>query len=250
MPEMDYLGWRLSFLRTEAKKIPPLSELYLHHEEKEPKGRAINWLCDDDMLPRMIPSARIWVYDYNSNCYSDNAQQVDILGLGETFLESLWIAKDQGVGRRPLIFIGSCFGGIVVVQALERADRDRTNKYKTLLHSIAGVLFLGTPLRGTATASIAQWIAGLRGFMGKETSKILLQGLEENGSALDNMVQNFAEMARRRNLDMRFFYETRVTQIGNAVMNRFIANHLPKVQAANSLYPKNQRALLAIKVFR
>jgi hypothetical protein len=68
------------------------------------------------MLPKVIPRARIWVYNYNSNCYSDNAQNVDILGLGESFLEILWIARDKDIGRRPLVFIGSCFGGIVVAQ--------------------------------------------------------------------------------------------------------------------------------------
>lgn len=68
------------------------------------------------MLPEVMPQARIWTYDYNSNCYSDNAPQVDILELGETFLEILWRARDKDVGERPLIFVGSCFGGIVIAQ--------------------------------------------------------------------------------------------------------------------------------------
>ena len=68
------------------------------------------------MLPKAIPQARIWVYDYNSKCYSDNAQEIDILGLGQTFLEVLWITRSKDIGRRPLIFVGSCFGGIVIVQ--------------------------------------------------------------------------------------------------------------------------------------
>ena len=68
------------------------------------------------MLPKVVPQARIWVYDYNSNCYSDNAQEVDILDLGQTFLEILWIERSEDFGRRPLIFVGSCFGGIVIVQ--------------------------------------------------------------------------------------------------------------------------------------
>lgn len=68
------------------------------------------------MLPRQIPQARIWAYDYNSNCYSDNAQQVDIPGLGEIFLRVLYEARSKGVGSRTLIFIGSCFGGVVVAQ--------------------------------------------------------------------------------------------------------------------------------------
>ena len=61
-----------------------------YEQDEEPKGRARYWLRDEDMLPKVMPQARIWTYDYNSNCYSDNAQEVDILGLGETFLEILW----------------------------------------------------------------------------------------------------------------------------------------------------------------
>ena len=87
-----------------------------YEKDEEPKGRAINWLCDDDMLPKILPQARIWVYNYNSNCYSDNAPEVDILGLGESFLERLWFAKSEDVGNRPIAFVGSCFGGIVVAQ--------------------------------------------------------------------------------------------------------------------------------------
>ncbi len=63
-----------------------------------------------------VPQARIWAYDYNSNCYSDNAQEVDTLGLGDTFLEILRGARDKGIGERIMIFIGSCFGGIVIAQ--------------------------------------------------------------------------------------------------------------------------------------
>lgn len=41
---------------------------------------------------------------------------MDVLGLEDRFLEILWGAKDQDVGRRSVIFIGSCFGGVVVAQ--------------------------------------------------------------------------------------------------------------------------------------
>ncbi len=70
------------------------------------------------MLPRVVPQARVWVYDYNSNCWSDQAGTVTLLAHGDVFLDLLWatMAMDQQIGRRPLIFIGSCFGGIVVAQ--------------------------------------------------------------------------------------------------------------------------------------
>ena len=87
-----------------------------YERDEEPRGRAVNWLYDEDMLPAVLPQARIWTYDYNSSCYSDNAQEVDVLGLGTVLFEILLGARDEGVGERPLIFIGSCFGGIVVAQ--------------------------------------------------------------------------------------------------------------------------------------
>ena len=68
------------------------------------------------MLPEVVPQARIWAYDYNSSCYSDNAPEVDILALGDTLLEILRGARDKGVGKRTIIFIGSCFGGILIAQ--------------------------------------------------------------------------------------------------------------------------------------
>ena len=79
----------------------------------DPAGRGINWLCDDDMLPRVVPQARIWVYDYNS-FYSENAQRVRLKGLGENFIR--FIEQEETLGTRPLVLIGSCFGGLVVAQ--------------------------------------------------------------------------------------------------------------------------------------
>lgn len=52
------------------------------------RGRTFNWLSDDDMLPAVVPKARIWTFDYNAN-YHSNASVVDLLALGEMLLRSL-----------------------------------------------------------------------------------------------------------------------------------------------------------------
>lgn len=104
-------------------------------------------------------------------------------------------------------------------QALERASRDQI-KYEHLLRSTIGVVFLGTPLRGTATASIAEWVAVIRGFMGKETSRTLLQSLKDKASSLDTLVHDFSKMAIVHNFQIRCFYETRSTQIAHALSRR------------------------------
>ncbi|KAL2046727.1 hypothetical protein ABVK25_011599 [Lepraria finkii] len=204
-----------------------------YERDQEPRGRAINWLCDKDMLPRVIPQARIWAYNYNSKCYMANAQEVDIQGLGETFLRLL-AAKSNELGRRPLFFIGSCFGGIVVTQALHAASQ-HGNQFVHILKSTAGVVFLGAPLRGTSIAKLTQWIAFLRGFYGKETSATLLKCLEENDAYLDSVIQGFAKLAILQPISVHCFYETRKTHFAQALLDKQIARLFGSVKESACL---------------
>lgn len=155
-----------------------------------------------------------------------------------------------------------------MLQALERASRDE-KKYAYLLKSTIGVIFLGTPLRGTPTASVAQWVALIRGFMGKETSGILLQSLKNESDKLDTLVHDFSKLAiklaKAHNFQIRCFYETRASQIANVISNQ-IARFFPipevKVHltfaivlfcmliSSNSLFPENQHVSMVMIAFR
>jgi hypothetical protein len=66
------------------------------------------------MLPSVINRARIWAFDYNSN-YSRDAQTVRIDGLATTLLNSI-VDRPHDFKSRKIVFIGSCFGGIVVAE--------------------------------------------------------------------------------------------------------------------------------------
>lgn len=66
--------------------------------------------------------------------------------------------------------------------------------------------------------------------MGKETSNIILEELKEQENGLANLIQDFAEMAIQRSFQIRCFYETRETQLANAVVKRWIAKLLPEVK--------------------
>ena len=103
------------------------------------------------------------------------------------------------------------------------------------MNSTAGVIFLGTPLRGTSVANVAQWIAYLHGLWGKEISSTLLKGLEEKESYLDNVIQGFAGVAITQQIQIRCFYETRQTQVANAVLNRRLATILGKVKVGQTI---------------
>lgn len=86
---------------------------------------------------------------------------------------------------------------------------------------------LGTPFRGTRFASITQWLVLIRGFLGKETSKILLEGLREKDNSLNNMIHEFSEMVIQNQIQIRCFYETRETQVAKAVLSRVLAEAFP-----------------------
>lgn len=56
-----------------------------------------------------------------------------------------------------------------------------------------------------------------------EASTALLRGLEEDSDYLANLVENFGMMTVKYRFEIRCFFETRKTQILNAVLNRTLS---------------------------
>lgn len=82
------------------------------------------------MLPSVVKGARIWAFDYNSN-YSHDAQTVKIDGLATALLNFMKDRRDDFKSRK-IIFIGSCFGGVVVaeVRIFKRLLRSQRSQSK------------------------------------------------------------------------------------------------------------------------
>jgi hypothetical protein len=73
----------------------------------------VNWLSDRDMLPEALPKARIFTYDWDANCFADAPVQT-LLGHADTLLGL--IAEGRGSRTRPIIFVASCFGGLILAE--------------------------------------------------------------------------------------------------------------------------------------
>ena len=73
----------------------------------------MNWLSDGDMLPAALPKPRIFTYDWNANYFGDAPVQT-LLGHADTLLGL--VAEVHGSQSRPIIFIASCFGGLIVAE--------------------------------------------------------------------------------------------------------------------------------------
>ncbi|KAI0882946.1 uncharacterized protein GGS22DRAFT_169128 [Annulohypoxylon maeteangense] len=112
------------------------------------KENNVNWLSHETMLPAAIPNARIMAFGYASYWFGDEAVKLTLDGVARKLLMALGSARD-GCKHRPIVFIGHCFGGLVIQQAytiaaLHHKDED----FYGIFDSVTGVVFLGTPHYG------------------------------------------------------------------------------------------------------
>ncbi|KAI1662977.1 hypothetical protein F4813DRAFT_384552 [Daldinia decipiens] len=118
------------------------------------------------MLPAAVPDARIYTYDWNAKVF-DNAPVQTLLGHADNLLSL--VAAEHGTSGRPILFIASCFGGLVLAEAICRAAQEG-NEYRQMLRSTIGIVFLATPFSGTNAADSTSWLVIVKGIMGKNLS--------------------------------------------------------------------------------
>ena len=109
-------------------------------------------------------------------------------------------------------------------QALLAASREREDeRKKAVFRQTAGVIFLGSPLRGTLAATFAGWKNFVFGILDPNQGSLctLLDDLKANSSRLENLVAEFGKLTVRNRMqagiEIRCFYETRKTQLLNAI---------------------------------
>lgn len=69
-------------------------------------GEIVDWLSDHDMLPRAVPNARIYTYDWDAACFDDAPVQT-LHGHASKLLAH--IDERRGPSSRPIIFVASCY---------------------------------------------------------------------------------------------------------------------------------------------
>ncbi len=193
------------------------------------------------MLPEAIPEARIFVYDWDANCFND-APVKTLLGHGDTLLRL--VAASRGSELRPIIFVASCFGGLILAEVCtslrfptKRIDISRRlsggrHRKATLIaefYSRRSESYSSPPpFRGSDAAKQAQWGVAVAGIMGEQTSRQLVDDLCHNDPKLRILTQEFAEIARRESvqLPVHCFYETKRTEILGRLLPSSFAKRL------------------------
>jgi predicted alpha/beta hydrolase family esterase len=190
----------------------------------ESQEARVNWLEDAQMLPGRFPTARIFTCDWPADLFE---QQGFIQKTIEEFARLL-LAGIKGRppatdgSDRPIVFVASCLGGIVLIKALDMASHE----YLSVKKATRGIVFLATPFQGTSFKDVAKWAEpGLRAWASIRDKKV--SGLLEKAKPtfeLGELVRSFYTLCRENDLvgHVFTFYET-----GKSSLPRKIAPWLP-----------------------
>ena len=195
----------------------------------------VMWLRD--ILPNLIPHARIATYSYESDWRKADIK-TSLRKCGEQLLNVLQQHRIQKVGR-----IGSRHCSSIIAQRFYRNDHlcsldiasevwllsrsvwiqretfsvlnstqalvlaDHGNTFRDIRQSTVGILFLGTPHQGSDAAVYGAWLAQV---VGHDTT--LLQSLRRNSGVLYDVARDFE--ASHNGTDTVCYYENKDASYG------------------------------------
>lgn len=134
--------------------------------------------------------------------------------------------KDKNQPRRPIIFIGHSFGGIVIEQAIVHAGSARRGQEPSLLDFLAGVIFLGTPHAGSDMAKFGVVAAKTAQLLSRGQTQLLLD-VETGSWKIWDMVATFVKIVndiQLRNDDAVIcYFENRPTDYSRRISTSSLA---------------------------
>ncbi|KAF7546999.1 hypothetical protein G7Z17_g8015 [Cylindrodendrum hubeiense] len=170
-------------------------------KDKANPGRLVKWLEDANMLPSIIPESRIMLYSYDSRWHA-NAPRTRLQLCGEDLARAVHAFRAEAAGR-PIIFIGHSLGGNVIQHGLLYANSE--DNFKDIAMSAVGVIFLGSPLRGTKFQFLPHILATVMSPAGSHDG--IIKELAYDDPGLSDKLHNFCKMLNTLSTQASFFFE-------------------------------------------
>ncbi|PKS10409.1 hypothetical protein jhhlp_002160 [Lomentospora prolificans] len=192
---------------------------------------AVNWLTDPSMLPALVGSARIFTCDWPSSLFipQDTIERT-VQELARVLLLSIQARRFKDLDR-PILFIASCLGGVILIQALVLAAKENSD-YESLWKATKGIVFLATPFRGTAFQNLAAvavpFMDCYAALKGQAVPRPLLDSVRESTYSLEELIRDFTREYQHggRTCQLAVFYEMRKTNLLSKGLPRCVADLL------------------------
>lgn len=121
-------------------------------------------------------------------------------------------AQGRDDSCRPIIFIGHSYGGIVIQEAIIQANG--SHDFQHLATATVGVVFLGTPHRGTQAVEWGMFIARTGNELGFGSSDSILRELTEDSEGLTDLRYQFTIWLNRNSARTYCYFEQHRTNYG------------------------------------
>ncbi|KAI8962531.1 Alpha/Beta hydrolase protein [Daldinia sp. FL1419] len=184
-------------------------------------------LWPKDLLPQDIPESRIFLFGYDTSITQRDPSRVantEIHSDANDLCTKLAAERSStDTNERPIILVAHSLGGLVAAQVLVHGDqRAEASSAEIIAKNIRGLIFLGTPFRGSPSARKAEVIRRILQVFGANTQEHTLKLLGVDSERLDELTRAFPEVLNKRRasknpsdrIEAFFFYEVLKTKIG------------------------------------
>ncbi|KAH7008753.1 Alpha/Beta hydrolase protein [Ilyonectria destructans] len=167
----------------------------------------------ETLLPLKLSRARILTYGYDAYIVRKPVASTNgLIDHATNLLNDL--ATDRACSNassRPLVFVAHSLGGLVCKEAVLLSRNNPEPHLRGIFDCTKGIVFLGTPHRGSWMADWARIPASALGIV-KSTNKSLLKILETDDKYLQSIQDRFWSMVREqqkagRDLEVTCFFE-------------------------------------------
>lgn len=188
--------------------------------KREPENRNnlplevdVNWLADTRMLPTVAGRARIYTLDWPAKLFNRSPTPTTLEESAQCLLRVI-TQHIKANSSRPIVFIASCFGGIILLKALDIDHQDGDNGMDSppsLRQTVRGIVFLATPFRGTAFRMIPGYLLKVLVSLRDRTMTALINYSLSPTSDLDALVKRFITLKIDCDYNVAMFWEAENT---------------------------------------
>lgn len=172
----------------------PDTWIWRHRGADIPTNAAVNWLEDQHMLPKRAERCRIFMCNWPAPLLEESGLvQKRIEEFARLLLDAI-TSRPSTTKEKPIVFIASCLGGVILMQALVIAS----DEFLPVRRATRGIVFLATPFRGTSFQEIADWAEpGLRVWAFVRRTKVtkLLDRVKGTTFDLAELVKRFTRLS-------------------------------------------------------